>query len=180
MVKARKNEYRSFVTRHQPWGRAYKYIVKQRNVTSILAGVKTPDGSTIASSEESISLLMNVKFPEVGLCKFPHRPIMESSVVDIDYTNLLEIAGILERSNNRSASGPNGIRHKHIKLLHKKHPWVLTEIINSCLEFSHFPRPWKTGKIVFIPKPGKPANEADSYRPLSLLNCMGKILEHII
>ena len=180
MAKAREYEYRSFVTCHQPWGRPYKYIVKQRSVGGVPAGLKKLDGSVTATTDESISLLMQVKFPEAGSLESPPQPPMESFEADIDFTNSAEIADILKRSNNRSAPGPDGIRYKHLKLLHKKHPWMLTDIFNDCLELGHFPHLWRTGKAVFIPKPGKPANEADSYRPLSLLNCMGKTLEHII
>ena len=55
-----------------------------------------------------------------------------------------------------------------------------SEEIAGILKFSYFPSLWKIGYAVFIPKPGKPANEADSHQPLSLLNCIGKIIEHII
>ena len=109
MAKARENEYRSFVTCHQPWGRPYKYIVKQRNMAGIPARLKRSDGSVTATSEESISLLMQVKFPEVGSHRFPLRSSTEPLEADINYTNPVEIADILKRSNNRSAPGPGGI-----------------------------------------------------------------------
>jgi len=101
---------------------------------------------------------------------------------ETEYTDMSEVATLLKKCNNCSAPGPDKIRYRTNtwKLLHKKHPWILATIFNDCLELCHFPKQWKEGIAVFIPKPGKPANETDSYRPLSLLNCMGKLFEQII
>ncbi|XP_055856032.1 uncharacterized protein LOC129919203 [Episyrphus balteatus] len=44
----------------------------------------------------------------------------------------------------------------------------------------YFPKTWKHAKIIPIPKPGKPAKLATSYRPISLLSCLSKILEKVL
>jgi hypothetical protein len=46
------------------------------------------------------------------------------------------------------------------------------------LRLSYFPVTWKFAQIVMLPKPGKPANEASSYRPISLLPISSKIFEN--
>ncbi|XP_043506295.1 uncharacterized protein LOC122526809 [Frieseomelitta varia] len=44
----------------------------------------------------------------------------------------------------------------------------------------YFPSSWKVAKIIPVPKPGKPGSDISSYRPISLLDIFGKILEKII
>ena len=39
---------------------------------------------------------------------------------------------------------------------------------------------WKVGQIIMIAKPGKDVNDITSYRPISLLPILSKILEKII
>jgi hypothetical protein len=53
-------------------------------------------------------------------------------------------------------------------------------IYEASIRLSHIPRDWKQAKIIMLLKKDKPANEIKSYRPISLLNCMAKLLEKII
>jgi len=46
-------------------------------------------------------------------------------------------------------------------------------------EAHHFPSQWKCAVITMIPKPGKPENLVQSYRPISLLPTFSKIFERI-
>jgi len=39
---------------------------------------------------------------------------------------------------------------------------------------------WKTAKLVLVPKSNKPLDQPSSYRPICLLNTMGKFFERII
>ena len=59
----------------------------------------------------------------------------------------------------------------------KKH---LLHLFNILLKTMHVPYSWKTAVIVPIRKPGKAANNPESYRPISLTSCLGKVMEKII
>jgi hypothetical protein len=48
------------------------------------------------------------------------------------------------------------------------------------LRLSYFPVTWKFVSIVILLKPGKPANEASSYQPISLLPIPSKIFEKLL
>ncbi|VVC34843.1 Endonuclease/exonuclease/phosphatase,Reverse transcriptase domain [Cinara cedri] len=64
--------------------------------------------------------------------------------------------------------------------LPKKTLLLLTHIFNPILRLSYFPVLWKFSIIIMIPKPGKPPDSPESYRPISLLPLFSKIFERII
>jgi Reverse transcriptase (RNA-dependent DNA polymerase) len=52
--------------------------------------------------------------------------------------------------------------------------------MNRCLKEGKFPDCWKRQKLVLIPKPGQAAGVPSSYRPICLLDTLGKLFEKII
>ncbi|KAJ4439906.1 hypothetical protein ANN_08035 [Periplaneta americana] len=48
------------------------------------------------------------------------------------------------------------------------------------LHLGYFPKIWKHSHIIQIPKPGKNKSDPRNYRPISLLNVLGKVAEKII
>ncbi|VDO13798.1 unnamed protein product, partial [Brugia timori] len=91
-----------------------------------------------------------------------------------------QVASIVRTLDNRKAPGPDNISNSTVKLLHRLHPGVLPAIYTACLVLGHFPTPWKRGRVVFIPKPLKDPTKPDSYRPITLLSCLGKVLEVVL
>ena len=53
-------------------------------------------------------------------------------------------------------------------------------IICICLKFSYFPKDWKIAKVIPINKPGKDPCLPISYRPISLLSAISKLLERVV
>lgn len=99
----------------------------------------------------------------------------QSPTIDIN-----EIQNIIKAMKPFKSPGPDTIQN----ILIKKLPYTaiarLTDILNVCLKRSYWPTAFKIAKIIPIAKPGKPTTDPHSYRPISLLNAMGKILEKII
>jgi len=56
---------------------------------------------------------------------------------------------------------------------------AITYIYNSILRTGYFPGQWKVSQIVTILKPGKPAEDVKSYRPISLLPILSKVSEKL-
>ncbi|KAA5634946.1 reverse transcriptase family protein, partial [Pseudomonas aeruginosa] len=56
----------------------------------------------------------------------------------------------------------------------------LLRLYNSCLESGRFPSSWRTGRLVLLRKEGRPADTAAGYRPIVLLDEVGKLLERIL
>lgn len=57
---------------------------------------------------------------------------------------------------------------------------ALMNIFNNCLLLGYFPKSWKIARVVPIAKPNKDKSDAKNYRPISLLNTIGKVFEKLI
>jgi hypothetical protein len=57
----------------------------------------------------------------------------------------------------------------------------MTSLYNECLRTGRFPENWKLAKILPIANPGKEDTlDPSKYRPISLLNTEGKVLEKLL
>jgi hypothetical protein len=83
-------------------------------------------------------------------------------------------------SKNSSAVGPDGLTAVHLKHLGQRVLAYLTDLFNFSVNNADIPVIWKLAVIVPILKPGKPAEQGLSYRPISLLSPVVKILEQLI
>jgi len=64
-----------------------------------------------------------------------------------------------------------------LKELSHKGLRAITQIYNAVLQSEYFPCQWKMGQIIMIVKPGKNPSDITSYRPISLLPIVSKILQ---
>jgi hypothetical protein len=91
-----------------------------------------------------------------------------------------EVAMALSRTKCRRAPGPDGIVSEVWKLVQNDSPAVLCQVFNRCLREGTFPDRWRVAKLVLLPKAGKPAGTPSAYRPLCLLDDIGKLFERIL
>lgn len=80
----------------------------------------------------------------------------------------------------KKAPGFDLITAEILKQLPKKGIVLVTIIFNSVLRLQYFPLLWKVSVLNMIPKPGKPASEVSSYRPISLLPVLSKLFEKLL
>jgi hypothetical protein len=91
-----------------------------------------------------------------------------------------EIHDILYKFNPRKAPGEDALNSEILLHTFRIFPDTFTEIY-ECLRRGHFPKQWKTSVLIPIIKPGKEElNEAQKYRPISLLNVGGKVFEKLL
>ena len=76
--------------------------------------------------------------------------------------------------------GPSKLRKKHFSHLPDNILQNLTHIFQSCLAAGYYPKQFKHAHMVFIHKVGTDKDNPLNYRPISLLNTMGKIFGKII
>ena len=91
-----------------------------------------------------------------------------------------EIKMNLSKCKNKSAAGNDGINYVLLKRLPDSYTNKLARYFTACIQLGHFPTKWKTAKTISLPKPGKDPRQAKNHRPISLLSCLGKILERIL
>ena len=94
-------------------------------------------------------------------------------------SNPNEIAKLIDKLNNKKATGPDNIHIKTVKSIKEIISKILTHVINICFTNGMYPEQLKTAKVIPIHKKNDPTDPSN-YRPISLLSCMNKIIEKVI
>lgn len=90
-----------------------------------------------------------------------------------------EFSQSLEKCRN-SSPGPDTIPYVLIQHMPISHQQLLLKLYNKIWTTHAFPAEWKNAILIPIPKPGKDKTQPESYRPISLTNCLCKILERMV
>jgi hypothetical protein len=82
---------------------------------------------------------------------------------------------------NKKSPVEDGIPNEMWKCVGAILPRHLTVIYNGCLKEGLFPKRWKKSRIIPIVKPDKEgSDEVNKFRPISLLDSGGKVLEKLL
>jgi hypothetical protein len=147
--------------------------------------LQKPDGTTTADMTETLIFMMEQLIPEDNIQDDTdyHRAIRRivQQPIDTPDDNEFtqdEVRLVIEGFKPRKAPGPDGITSGIQQLVYKGIPKTMTAIYNECLKTGCFPTDWKTARILPITKPGREDyTDPSKYRPISLINTGGKILE---
>ncbi|GBM54834.1 Retrovirus-related Pol polyprotein from type-1 retrotransposable element R1 [Araneus ventricosus] len=104
----------------------------------------------------------------------PKQPTLEPP-----FTNK-ELKEIIRFLPTNKAPGNDGIDFIIMKQLFQACPSILRNYYSKCLHLQKFPTPLKEGIIVLFHKKGKEERNLSSYRPITLLPTLGKILEKLL
>ena len=158
------------------------------NVTSIFYH----NGFTLSNAQD-IANAFNVYFANIGKNLASE---IEQNVNIIDYTQYLstpitetrlqfkcitdnDTQKAIDKLENKSSSGHDGISNKLLKLLKMEQSKSLTLIINQMITTDIFPDSFKISKITPLFKKGD-ASLLSNYRPISLLPTISKIFKRIL
>ena len=86
----------------------------------------------------------------------------------------------LKKMKTKKALGPDGTTGEMLKHLGACSRAVLLKIFNQSWIKGVVPAIWKEAIIIPVPKKGKDKKNPHSYCPISLLSCVGKLLERMI
>ena len=81
---------------------------------------------------------------------------------------------------NNTATGEDRVHYSMLKNLSENGLNYLRKFYNIIFLKGFFPRSWREAVVVNILKPGCDPSDPDSYRPISLISCLSKLLEIII
>ena len=86
----------------------------------------------------------------------------------------------------KAAKGNTALGEDDLPTLVRENIWqyvshLVIQILTASINLGYYPREWKTATIVVLKKPGKPDYSIPgAYRPISLLNTLGKVLEAVM
>ena len=135
------------------------------------------------TSNKAIANAFNHQFTHIA----PHKTQHQNRTIDRRIKQLKpdptftlteqEVQTAISNSTTNKSTGPDNINIQHLKHLGPIAITYLTSLFNLTLSQNNIPQIWKLAKIIPIPKPNKPANEGTSFRPISLLSPLAKVLE---
>jgi hypothetical protein len=92
---------------------------------------------------------------------------------------ITEVRAAIKHIRTKKAPGYELITGRILKELPEVGLRATILIFNSVVRTGYFPAQWMVSQIITILKPGKPADEVTSYRPISLLPILSKLSEKI-
>lgn len=154
-----------------PWGSAYKVAMSK-----IKGPAVPPD-----RCPEKMKVIIEALFPIHEPTIWPPTPYVNQDTHDeeIRVTNeeLIAVAKVLPIER---APGPDGIPNVALKAAIYENPDMFRSTIQHCIQEGSFPDIWKRQKLVLLPKPGKLPGDPSAYRPICLLDTVGKLLERVV
>lgn len=153
-----------------PWGLPYKIVTKKLLGRQQIPGLSCPT---------RMSTIVTALFPT-----HERRTRIERQDVNTPVqTELFEIGELLEAGTQLQSGkspGPDNIPNEIIRVVMEVWPELLLETFNSCLNKGVFHIRWKRQSLVLLRKGEKPLSEPSSYRPISLLDTIGKLFERML
>ena len=127
--------------------------------------------------EQATKVIVDTLFPDHPNNQHPQSEVRRD---EIPLFTEAEMAEAIRSMKNGKAPGPDGIPAEALKVALKVIPGILLAMFNACLVLGVFPKTWKEARLVLLCKgkgvPGAPS----SYRPLCMLNTIGKVMERML
>lgn len=153
--------------------------------------INDPNGGTTTDSGRKADIFLNHYFPENVA---PHESDeradhLQRVVEDLchdDQPHALNDDFTLDELNEAlkdlpsKAMGKDRIHNEMLTNMSMENRKCLLRLLNLSYSTGFVPPEWKIAIVVPILKAGKPANEAVSYRPISLTSCLAKLKEKMI
>ncbi|XP_070140005.1 uncharacterized protein [Drosophila kikkawai] len=152
-----------------PWGNAYKIIVKKVGRANNRAPLDA----------ESLEKIVAHIFPRMTKAELATEagtyPLHELEPVSEE-----EMLAVTARIKVTKAPGPYCVPKRALKLAICLRPDIFAVLFGKCMREGLFSSRWKAQRLVPLPKPGKPWDDPASFRPICLIDGAGKVLEYLI
>uniref|UniRef100_A0ABD2W1D4 Reverse transcriptase domain-containing protein n=1 Tax=Trichogramma kaykai TaxID=54128 RepID=A0ABD2W1D4_9HYME len=144
---------------------------------TVMSRLKAPRTSP-PTAPDLVRRAVSTLFPSVIPRLIGAPPVLEEHL--IPEVGVEELRWAYRRLRIGAAPGPDGIPNTALKAAVEACFDSFRRVFTACLREGCFPARWKRQRPVLMLKPGKPAAEPSSYRPLCMLDTVGKILERIM
>ena len=92
-----------------------------------------------------------------------------------------EVVDAIRRPKADKAAGPDGVPNRILQVFPEKLAEALTPLYQACVDIGYHPVAFKEANIMAFKKPGKEDYTVPkAYKPIALLNTLGKTLESIV
>lgn len=175
--KAKKSHWKQFLdeTGEGKLWKAATYM-KPRDYWGCIPTLNT-GGREVTDNREKAQAFMDSFFPAMAS---PEEEPLTCVPTEIPWQPIstLEIYRSLKAARGSTAPGEDGLPILIWKRLWKHLGDIITKIFASSIDLGYHPKRWRTARIVVLRKSGKPDYTLPgAYRPISLLNTLGKLLE---
>ena len=107
------------------------------------------------------------------------RQEMTPEYINKDFTKK-EYDEAITSLQNEKTPGPNKLTNEMLMHLGKKASAALLSIFNNSFKTGKVPQVWRDVHMIPIHKQGKNPSRTDSYIPISLTSCCGKVMERMV
>jgi hypothetical protein len=146
-------------------------------VVPTLVGV---DGTVANTMEAKSKMLAEIVFPPPVECNGRSGEEGEQGGA-FGYVEEDTVRKAIFAMSGKKAPGPDGIGASVIRLLWEWDSARITALVRASIRLGAHSKTWKIAKGVTIPKPGKDDySKVKSYRVISLLNCLGKVVKKVV
>lgn len=170
-----------------PWGAAYKILSGKIKRPTQMVALQTELGILTDPTKIAKTMLFEL-LPDDSVIgdTEEHRRIRSAArevipLGDPIGINLEQLRAAVARQKNGKAPGVDGIRAEVLKRSLGRVEPLLLNIARDMFISGQYPRQWKLGELkVFLKSPDKPKDSVRSYRPITLLPVMGKVIERVM
>ena len=142
-------------------------------------------GNKVAITDQQLANAFNKQYTSVApkittqQRRVTTRKVKKMQADSIEITES-EVKAAIKAAPAKKSTGPDKVSVIHLKHLGRNAIKLLTKLFTMSINTNTIPQIWKTAKIIPLPKPNKDKNLGKSYRPISLLSNIAKILERVI
>ncbi|KUM55425.1 hypothetical protein ACN42_g11853 [Penicillium freii] len=150
--------------------------------------LKTAKGGTAETDGEKVNLLRKVFFPQPPEADLSDVHTSQREQFQLPPVNDIEVRAAINKAPPDKAPGYDALPNKVWRVLaepgsrsEKRFVPFLTAIFDACVRIGHNPQHFQTSVTVTLRKAGpRDYRVPKSYRPVALLNTLGKVLEAVI
>ena len=170
------------VFRQKDWWRLVRVFLKKKSKDNDEIPPTDYNGKVYSSNKEKPNIFNDFFIKQSTLEHEdgtpPDLPQLDCQLNDITLS-FSEVSNIIQNLDKSKATGPDQVHNRLLIVASSIIAEPLTILFNRSLRESKFPAIWKVSHVTPLHKKG-PMRFCNNYRPISLLSCIGKVLEKCI